>query len=143
MTDLIRNKGKNWLKNWHGSIPFHSVLIAVYVCLLPYAENQDELFFDSVLSAIVIAIAAAAVLVSLFWVALGNGCAAGVMSTLIIVCLAYYGHVFDAIDDLVGGPKHSRRTVAHLATHDSELWFGWPSAFMPANRHQGRSLPSR
>jgi hypothetical protein len=103
MADLIRNKAQNSLKNRYGSIPFHSVLIAVYVCLLPYAANQDELFFDSVLSAIVIAITAAAVLVSLIWVALGNGCAAGVMSTLIIVCLAYYGHVFDAIHDLTGG----------------------------------------
>jgi len=108
MADLIRNRAQDWLKHRHGSIPYHSVLIAVYVCLSLYAANQDELFFDSVLAAIVIAITTAAIIVLLFWVAIGNGRAAGVVSTLIIVCLAYYGHVFDAIDDLMGGSAQDK-----------------------------------
>ncbi len=103
MADLVRNSAQNWFKNRLGSFPFHAVLMAIYVWLSPYVTNHDELFFDSVLAASVIAITAAIILISFFWAALRNGCAAGIISTMIIVCLVYYGHVIDAIDNLMGG----------------------------------------
>ncbi len=108
MADLVRNSVQNCFKNLLGSFPFHTVLMAIYVWLSPYVTNHDELSFDSVLTASVITITGAIVLVSFIWVALRNGCAAGIISTLIIVCLVYYGHVFNAIDNLMGGSLHNK-----------------------------------
>lgn len=103
MVDSTRKLARISLQNRLGGIPLHSVLIALSVCLLPYAKNQNELFLHSVLPSIVISVTAAAVLVTLIWPVVRSLCAAGVIATLIIVCLAYYGHFFDAIDDLVYG----------------------------------------
>lgn len=85
------------------TFPFHPILLATYVWLSAYATNHDELFFDTVLVAGALATAAAAVLLLLIWVGVRRRAHAGVISTLLIVCLVYYGHAFDAIDTLMRG----------------------------------------
>ncbi len=69
----------------------------------PFASNYEKLFFPSVLPAAVVISAAAVCLIVLFWIVLRNLTAAGILATLTIVSVFYYGYVLDPIIGLSGG----------------------------------------
>ena len=66
---------------------------------IPYSPNYEKLLFvHAVYNAALVAVTAAIILLSVLWIVLRNGRAAGVMATLIIIGVFYFGHIFDPID---------------------------------------------
>ena len=103
MPDFVGNTIMDRLKSCPRTFPFHAILIAVCVWLSPFASNYEKLFFPSVLPAAVVISAAAVCLIVLFWIVLRNLTAAGILATLTIVSVFYYGYVLDPIIGLSGG----------------------------------------
>lgn len=85
------------------TFPFHPVLLAFFVWLSPYATNVDELFFDTVVTAALIIPMAAALLFALVWVGVCKRGTAGIVTTLLILFVTYYGYIFDWMDELFLG----------------------------------------
>ena len=92
---------KAWtrLKTSHRDFPYHTILIANCVWLSAFSANYEKLLFvHAVYNAALVAVTAAIILLSVLWIVLRNGRAAGVMATLIIIGVFYFGHIFDPID---------------------------------------------
>lgn len=85
------------------SFPFHPLVVATFVCLSPYAWNQNELFFRDILASAVTATVAAGVLLLIISAALRDAGRAGVVVSLLLIGLLYYGHADDAMTSLLGG----------------------------------------
>ncbi|MFP6743988.1 MAG: hypothetical protein VCB77_02210, partial [Alphaproteobacteria bacterium] len=77
--------------------------MATFVWLSPYAWNQNELFFRDILASAVTATVAAGVLLLVIGSALRDAGRAGVVVSLLLISLLYYGHADDAVTSLFGG----------------------------------------
>lgn len=98
-----RHNSRNKIKNWYHEIPFHSVLIALYICLYSYDLNKNEVFFRNVIPSIIFSVITAIILVAIIWIVLKNSRLAGIISSLIIVYIVFYGHFYDYIYDAKSG----------------------------------------
>ena len=84
-------------------LPFHPVLLAIYFCLALYAHNIHELYFSEVQRALALAAISGFFVTVVFCCLLRSLVAGGIAASLLIVCLAAYGYVYDTIENLIGG----------------------------------------
>ena len=85
------------------SIPFHSLLIPAYMWLSLYVANYDEVPLENILRSGVIISLTTMVFLALAWLIMKNVFAAGIVSTLIIIFVIFYGPAHDTLAELFPG----------------------------------------
>ncbi len=118
------------LKNW----PLYPFLLALYPVLFLLANNASEVRPHESIRAIVLALLCTFLIVVLFRLIMSGWEAASLMTTMVVVMLLSYGHLYHSLRDLIpGGSQIIRHRFLFPAIIIPLIFFLW---IIRRNRHK-------